>query len=323
LIEETCDLESPRQAMYILKVDLEDIEDLEPPAKLIRTTKVGYTLMEDDNDITDLISFKPYPYRVFHLLSEDPFFDHLEASKKVSVTYNDISFENLIGYDHVLIPRKIPFYVVIIPTNLIKNLGGDGKSYLDGYNKRFFNAVPLPSSKNNKQNWYPEYLNSDEKLPGDGIDPRDDRVGALKYRLSRVRFNSNKRTYSSGSEPLPRPESPVRKLFRVMKDLKDSGDSFVDEKNTFIPWGEVYKKMSASDLVSLRKYQFPSWINTERKIAANNLATNTTVKERYSKLSDDAKRDIVNLGEYQKPEKVVRARRISGDDLLADTPEEL
>ena len=125
-----------------------------------------------------------------------------------------------------------------------------------------------------------------------------------------------------GAEKLPRRETPVRKLLKSIKEVKDTSGSFIDEKNTYIPWPEVYKRMSVEEIQSLKFFEFDSWSKKENEIANNNLAKESSTKDRYSKLSDVPKEDLKNYDDYVKPEVKVRARRIDGD-FQEETPEPL
>jgi hypothetical protein len=324
LIEETYSLDTPRQDIYFMKVNLSSVQDVDSDKKLIRLTQVKYDWVEDEEEIDEFIRYNPWPFENYYIAPEDPFFDHLEYTKYITATFKDISFENLVGYrdDSIIMPRRLPWYIQIIPSDDPRNLLSEGKTFLSGYSKRFFNAryhpyKPATGADKFKQPWINQF---DQEQRGEGFDPRDDYVGTLRFGYNKQQFKEIQKPLLNGEEKLPRKETPVRKLLRSIKEVKDTSGSFIDEKNTYIPWPEVYKKMSVSEIQALKFFEFDSWSEKENKIANNTLATESTVKDRYSKLSDVPKEDLRTYDDYVKPEVKVRATRIDRD-FEEETPE--
>lgn len=325
LIEETYSLDQARQDVYFLKINLSSVEELDSDKKLIRYSKVQYDWVENDEDIDEFVRYNPWPFENYYIAPEDPFFDHLEYSKKVHVTFKDISFENLVGYrdDSIIMPRRMPWYIQIIPSDDPKYLLSEGKTFLSGYSKRFIHTKYHPYKVEKETKFKPSFLNQfDQEQRGEGFDPRDNYVGTLRFGYNKTRFKEIDKPLLNGEESLPRKETPVRKLLKAIKDVKDTSGSFIDEDNSFIPWPEVYKKMSVEDIQSLKFFEFDSWEEKENTIANNNLATESSIKSRYSKLSDVPKEDLKNYDDYVKPEVRTRATSIS-PDFQEETPEPL
>ena len=325
LIEENYSLSSPRQDLYFLKINLDSIQDGDSDNPLIRVSHVTYDLITDEEEIQEFIQYNPWPFETYYIRPEDPFFDHLEYTSQLSATFKDITFEGLVGYrdDSIIMPRRIPWYITVIPTDDISKLLSEGKTFLSGYSKRFFYARFLPYKDESKRKWEPSFMAYENQTPrGEGFDPRDNYVGTLKFSYNKQGFKQRENQYTIGKENLPRKETPVRKLLRVIKEVKDTSGSFVDENSEFIPWPEVYKKMKTSEIQSLKFFEFDSWKEKENQLARNALAKDKTVQTRYSKLSYTPPEKINNYDNYVKPPITVRATKLDGD-FKEETPEPL
>ena len=262
LIEESYSLSSPRDDIYFLKLELSSIQDDDNTNPLIRTTKAKFTLMEDADDITEYIRYNPWPFETYYLRPEDPFFDHLEYSNELSGTFKDITFESLVGYrdTSIVMPRRMPWYITVVPTDDVSKLMSEGKTFLSNYNKRFFFARYTPVQKKGLAQWKPNFLSyEDQTARREGFDPRDNYVGTMSFSYNKDRFKESEHQYVTGKETLPRKETPVRKLLRTIKSVKDTSGSFVDENSEFIPWPEIYRNMTVPEVQALKFFQFDSW----------------------------------------------------------------
>lgn len=322
LIEETYDLSSPRESFYFLKLHPETIEDADRTNPLVRVTTATFELLTDEEEINDWIEFKPWPYLHYYMDSSDPFFDHLLDSNQLSATFKDISFDKFVGYsqDVPVTPRRIPWYIIIVPTDRTRYLIGSGRSVLTGYNSRKAIFRISPSKKDVKQRWDSEIYDMEETEFYEGIDPRVQK-NSLKVRFNKNKIKMKKVLFKDGEEKLPRKPSAARVLFNAMKQAKDDGTEFVDEEGETVAWASVYKKLTPFQRKEISS-DIQNFKTVKNKISNNTFAKSDAVKERFPKLSDVLDQKLDNVTSYEKPEIITRARKLDIDP-EAETPEPL
>lgn len=320
LVEETYDLSAPRESFYFLKIHPETIQDADRTNPLVRITTATFELLTDENEINDWIEFKPWPYLHYYMDSSDPFFDHLQNANQLSATFKDISFDKFVGYsdDIPVTPRRIPWYIVIVPTDRTRYLIGSGRSLLTGYNSRKAIFRLSPSKKDVKQRWNSEIYDEKETEFYEGVDPRVQK-NSVKVEFNKDKIKMAKVLYKNGAEKLPRKPSAARVLFNALKEVKDEGASYVDEKGETVAWASVYKKLTPFQRKEISS-DIQNFKSVKDKIGTNTFAKTDAVKERFPKVSDVLDQKLTNVTEYEKPVIKTRARRVDIDPEAA-TPE--
>jgi len=322
LIEETYSLEEPRQDFYFMKLNVSTIEDLPTTNPLIRKTSAVFEYLYDEDEINEWIEFKPWPYLHFHIESSDPLLDHMMDSGKVIAEFKDISFNKLQGYaDGVpVIPRRMPWYIVIIPTDKTRYLVGSGRSKLTAYNERKATFRLSPSKKDIQQKWNSEIYNEEQTDFFEGIDPRVEQQ-SLKVTFDRYKLKNTKNQYQKGSEKLPRKPSASRRLFEAIREAKEEGKNFIDVANSVIEWGSVFKNLTANERKEIYN-DMESFNDKKDLIATNTFAKTEAVRERFVKISEVIDNKLTNINDYEPPPVTTRVRAVKIDEeFKTETPE--
>lgn len=324
LVEETYDLSNSREVGYYLKLDPNTIEDLPYEKTVIRKTKVVYDLETDERDMNEWSKFKPWPYFTVYIDPEDPFIDHMVDSGKVTVTYKDISFKRFIGHEdeYPNIPRRIPWYLVIIPTDRTSLLVSTGRSELVSFNERRISYNLHPNNSKNKRKFVPGFLMVERADDGEGVNPNDDYVGPIYTVFNKELITRRKKLFKGDDQTLPRRKTNVRKLLESMKALRDSGDSYLDSNNNIISWGTLYKNLKIRERKSLSLFEFADWDRAKGEIENNSFAKEDTTKERYTKVTVVPPTRVTKVDQYNDPDVTPKVIKLDIDP-ETETPEEL
>ena len=324
LVEETYSLSTPHPEMFILKLDPSTVEDLPRDKPVIRKSKASYSVITDEAEINSWISTKPWPYLTKYVDHQDPFLSHLGSSNALSVEFKDISFDQFYGYEDQfpVLPRRIPWYVLIIPTDRTRHLLGSSRSLLTGFASRELKFGYSPFTSETSQKWDPRLFNSSIGNRGDGILPFDTYDFPMSLTYSPTKFSIYEFPYKKSTEPLPRKASPMKTFLTALSNSKTLGVDYVDAADTIMPWGSIYKQMHTLDKKALSMLESDSWKEIKGKIETNTLAADSTVKARYVKLSESPFLDIPSMEKFVTPAKKTRPTKVDVDP-PADTPEEL
>ena len=322
LVEETYSLDTPHPEVFILKLDPSTVEDLPREKSVIRKSKAVYSVITDETEINNWISTKPWPYLIKYLDHQDPFLNHLQSSNSLTCEFKDISFDIFHGYEEQfpILPRRIPWYIMVIPTDRTRHLLGNGRSLLTGFASRELTFGYSPFISETSQKWNPPLFNMTEGDRGDGILPFDNYDFPMSLTYSPSKFSLYTFPYKKNTEPLPRKASPIRTFLTTLSDIKASGEDYVDEGNTIMPWGSIYKYIPVMDKKALAMVESKNWVELKGKLETNTLATDPTVKDRYIKLSESPFLGIPSAESFITPSKKLRPAKIIID---TETPEEL
>ena len=324
LVEETYSLTTPRPEKYILKLDPSTVEDLPREKTVIRKSKASYSVITDEAEINSWISTKPWPYLTKYIDHQDPFLNHLESSNSLSVEFKDVSFDQFYGYEEQfpILPRRIPWYIVVIPTDKTKYSLGASMSVLTGFSSRELKFSYSPFLNETIQRWDPSLFVYSEGSRGDGILPFDEEDFPMSLTYSPTKFSMYVFPYKKGSEALPRKSSYVKTFLTALSAAKALGVDYVDVAGTTMPWGSIYKNISLSDKKALYMLEGGNWGTLKGKIETNTFASDLTVRERYTKLSESPFLDITSADKFVTPDKKTRPTKVDIDP-PAPTPEEL
>ena len=319
-IEEQANLEDERSEKYILKLEPDTFVDLDRTNPLIRLTECQYSLMTDDEEIEEWIATKPYPFYNFYMNHEDTFLDHLERRGRLKAVYKDLSLDAFAYADeYPVTPRRIPWYIVIIPTDRNALMSSTGKSRLIDYHTRVINYQVSPVTSRYKQNWNPVLLDEE---PGEYlVDTRTDRsfYDSYTFKFNPDKLKSEIQQYKRGYEPLPRRPPSSRALFTAIRESIEAGDEFVERNSKTISWGSVYKRMSKKDKKSIALVESLNFSNLRTKLLEGKISRNDTINSELGKVVESGKLNITNIASFDP--KVVAAKKLQVDPEAIATPE--
>jgi hypothetical protein len=321
LVEETYSLTSPRPEKYILKLDPSTVEDLPRDKPIIRKSKATYSVITDEAEISSWILTKPWPYLTKYVDHQDPFLNHLESSNTMSVEFKDISFDQFYGYEEQfpVLPRRMPWYILVIPTDRTRHLLGNSISVLTGYSSRELQFGYSPFTSETSQKWDPRLFNVAVGDRGQGILPFDTYDFPISLMYSPTKFSIYEFPYKKNTEPLPRKASPIKTFLTALSDAKTLGEDYVDPDDTIMPWGSIYKNIPMMEKKALSLLGGPNWGTIKGKIEKNVFASESATKERYVKLSESPFLGIVSAEDFVTPTKKTRPTKVEIDP-PADTP---
>ena len=210
----------------------------------------------------------------------------------------------------------------LVPTDRTRHLLGNSMSVLTGFSSRELKFGYSPFSSETSQKWNNLIFNTSQEEKGGGILPFDEYAFPIKLAYSPSKFSIYTFPYKNTYEPLPRKASPVKTFLTALSDAKALGDDYVDGADTIMPWGSVYKNIPVMEKEALSMVQGNSWTIFKGKIETNTLASESTVRDRYVKLSESPFLDIVSADKFVTPNKKTRPTKVDIDP-PADTPEEL
>ena len=290
---------------------------------VIRKSKASYSVITDEAEINSWISTKPWPYLKKYVDHQDPFLNHLESSNTMSVEFKDISFDQFYGYEDQfpILPRRIPWYIVVIPTDKTMHLLGGNMSFLTGFASRELTFGYSSFTSETRQKWDSSFFNTSQGSKGDGILPFDDYDFPISLTYSPTKFSLYEFPYKRGTERLPRKASPIKTLLTAISTVKSSGVDYVDTYDTIMPWGAVFKKIPVMDKKALSILEGIGWNSLKGMIESNTFAKGS-MKDRYVKLSESPFLDIVSADKFVTPNKKTRPTKVD-IDIPEDTPEEL
>ena len=320
LVEETYDTENPREDVYVLKLDPTTLEDLPRRNPLVRHSQATFNLLEDDQEINDWVSTKPFPYMQFYVDHEDPIFEHLEAKKEAVLEFEDFSLDVFQGYEDLpIFPRRIPWHIGIVPTDRDDLMFGRSRSYQTKYNEReiIFKLNPMPSEHKTSLN---NPILTRETGYGGGPRPRELTNEQSRYAFNRSVVKENIKPYKTVDEPLPRRELAGKKLFKILNELQADGTKYVNRQNDTVSWATIYQSLTPFERKALLLTEFKNWEDVKSKLFLGSFATNPEVASRYPKVSEVPKLNLDDIREYVLP--TITAKKLDIEP-EAETPEPL
>jgi len=308
-IEETADLSSAHPEVYYLKLIPSSIEDMERDRPLVRKSTCRFSWEQDMDVFNEWIKFKPWPYLVVNVDHEDPFLDHLNKRKSINAIFRDVSFDYYKGYEdeYPVIPRRIPWYIVIVPTDDPSKTIQYSSSRLIDYSVREINVSMLtPLSKGGKlpMRFAPPGISVHQSPPTRDIDLDPTRVGGYEVSADTTTISG----YSSGSEPLPRRPSAFRKFMESVREIT-SNETFIDASTSSASWGDVYRQLDQSTKQALKRSEVKEWNRLKELYALGRPTPSSALNEELPKLFRVPPRGITTKEEFQTP--VVTARRLN------------
>lgn len=318
-IEEDADLDSERRPFYFFQLDPSTVVDLDRRNPLIRLSQCKYILRTGEQKIKDWVETKPYPFYNLYVNHNDLFIDHMFKSRELTLEFKDISLDSFstFGDDYPIIPRRIPWYIVVIPSDRSDIMSSAGVSKLENYNTRVMYFNISPDTNRYKQKWDTSILKENQ---GEAFQNSQD--GSIVVENYNFQYDSTKvdteiKPYIGGSEPLPRRAPATRALFKAMRELKSSADSFIDSQGTTVAWGSVYQKMTRQEKKSLALVDSLNFQDLRSKILRGEPSDDASVNAEFTKVSEVTNQNIRNLNEFKSPV----FKKISVDPGAVETPE--
>lgn len=319
-IEEEASLEDARPDKYVLKLKPETLQDLDRRNPVIRLTSCDYELMTDAEEIESWAKTKTYPFYNFYVNHNDLFLDHLEKKKSVNIEYKDITFDNFSNSESEefpVVPRRIPWYIVVIPTDRNDYISSIGLSKLVDYQTRVLRFKITPRTSEYKQNFDSLILDEEPGVAVENTATGERYIESFNYKYNDNKVREKVKPYKQGSEVLPRREPATRALFRAIREVVDDGNEFVERNSNTISWGSVYKRMSKKDKKSLALVDTLNFQDLRSKLLLGKISSNDTVNQEFGKVKDAVNTGIGKASEF----KPVSAQKLTIEGLVAETPE--
>lgn len=316
-IEEQADLSTTRPDSYFLVLRPDTIEDLERDTPLVRKSTAKFRWEKDEAAFNEWVQFKPWPYLVVYVDHEDPFLDHLEKRNNIDAIFRDVSFDYYKGYedDYPIIPRRIPWYVIIIPTDdPSKTIQSTGSRLVD-YSVRELNVTMMtPLGKGGKRplRYSPPGITVTQAPPTEDVDKDNTRVGGIKAVSTSATIQSQVRAYSTGLEPLPRTPSSFRNLMSAIRDVYDTS-TFIDPDTSSASWGDVFKRITIVDKNSLKRDDIKKWNSLKEGFARGEPTSSETINKELPKLYRVPPQNISKAEDFVTPKITTRKLDIDPD----------
>jgi len=320
-IEETADLSTAHPDSYFLVLRPDTIKDINRDHPLVRKSTCKYRWEQDEEEFNEWVQFKPWPYLVVYVDHEDPFLDHLNQRKNLDAIFRDISFDYYKGYenDYPIIPRRIPWYMIIIPTNdPAKTIQSTGSRLID-YSVRELNVTmmsPLGDGNKKPLRFAPPGINIEQAPNREGVD-RDVRPGSIRATSTSSTIRTEVNPYTTGTEPLPRPPSSFRNLMEAVRDVYDTS-TFIDPTTSSASWGDVYNRMTTADKATIKRDDIKEWNKLKDGFAQGRPTPSDTLNAGLPRLFRVPPQGITRPEDFVTPK--VTARRLDIDPKTA-TPE--
>ena len=225
------------------------------------STGVEHTLeMQDyktsESEINSFIKHK-LPYAMITLRSDDIIFNHLESSQKATIEINQFTLDNFTNNSSKILPTRIPWYIIIIPSDKQSMVPVYNRSKMKSFNSRTIRVGLSPIGNTTVDGG--EFAGITETITTtEGVNFKPDIKGNTIYKENReYSLNSTALTnmpkYKNNAESLPRKVHPTNKLLEKIKDLKTNNSLTTRDKVTFY---DLYSRMNPSEFRALESDQF-------------------------------------------------------------------
>lgn len=217
-----------RKDYYVLQLDTNNIGAEQQFGTFVTKSVVNYKLLSD-SDTEDWIKYKNN-FAVYFLEHDDLFLDHLESSKELEMERKDISLGSLgpiTNKDIPIIPRDIPWYVIIIPSSKTKYNPFKVRSHISGLsiNGDLSRSISMAQTMDSRiVGAATDFINSD--TVGSSQKNIEGETAGAGYINS---FDSTKNIYSdgyssnqNGEVDKTRFKSVIRKMAEIVTELNNN-----------------------------------------------------------------------------------------------------
>ena len=283
-VDERYGVADARKDFYMLKAEVSAITDKPRTNSFIAKTDVKYTYIDSEDARSEWVKFKPWPYMVFYVDWADPIISYIINGGTINITSKDFVFDIFDNEDMVVFPRRIPFTIVIIPTNKVDNIMTPSISKQSSYGVRTitFNIHPDPEKSDT---WTPVYLKETRVWPDPGVEKtKKNDFFAVDYSMAPKQVEDSLRYQNDNVQPtIERPMFGMRQVLNKLKDFKDNW--VLRNHNRDVMWYDVYDEMDRSKM----KFLFTEcvdWHNQKSLLSMGNISSDTTVNTNYPKVKD-------------------------------------
>jgi hypothetical protein len=281
-VEELYNTEDSMRRSYLLKLQPSSIVDLPRKNQFVSRTQSEYIFETGRKKHNDWVKYKPWPYLVVYVHHDDPIIQYIGNSSKIELRSKDFTLDTIDNGTLPLYPRRLPWSIVIIPTDRTDLLGNTIRSQYLSYGVRRLIAKIHPDPERSKGWNNIPHLKSAAAADEKGVAPTRN-LQALEYSYDFSKIAASKRyNTDDGKEPLPRRKSAVR---RVLETLYSINAYYEVDDESRITWGEVYKSIPRSDLKFLYR-ECLDWINIKTKLSMGSASDNESVDTLYARPLD-------------------------------------
>ena len=256
LVELNVDTTGARPEYYFLTIDKTTIQSSPTDDMYFKSIQATYDYKTSESEINSFIKHK-LPYAMITLRSDDIIFNHLESSQKATIEINQFTLDNFTNNSSKILPTKIPWYIIIIPSDKQSMVPVYNRSKMKSFNSRTIRVGLSPIGNTTVDGG--EFAGITETITTTGgVNFKPDIRGNTIYKENReYSLNSTALTnmpkYKNNSEKLPRKVHPTNKLLEKIKDLKTAHSLTSRDKVAFY---DVYSRLSPSEFRGLENDQF-------------------------------------------------------------------
>ena len=287
LIELDVDTTGTRQDYYFLALDKSTLADEVPESLMFSKTSATYNYITETSAIDNFVKHKAFPYLTAFVRDDDIIINHLESSLKADLVFIEPSIKSLPYLTDKLLVRRIPWYIVLIPTDRTQNLMYQQRSKMNSFSSRTLALNYSPSVSNKGSLGGNTFLNETVTTTG-GVNFGVDVKGNAIYQENReysMNFTNiiDYRKYKNGIEVLPRKLHPVNALMKKLNTLKTELSLTERDHVTFY---DLFTRLTPSEFRSL-PYDVDILDQFLNKLRVNKIAETKTInKEKFVSVKD-------------------------------------
>jgi hypothetical protein len=280
LIELDVDTTGVRQDYYFLSLDKKTIEDGVPDGIGVRKTTATYNYITSTSEIDEYVKHKAFPYLTVYIRDDDIIFNHLESSLTAQVTFNEPSLEYLTNMDQIILARRMPWYLLVIPTDVTDNLESQTRSVMNNFSSRTLSLGFTSNRMNTDQALRDNRFLTESIATTGGINFEGDRIGRVIYQEAReysINFTAltDSYRYRTGAEIVPRKLHPTNAVLKKLNEIKDE---FSLTTRDSIKSYDLFSRLSPSEFRGLNLDQ-ESTQNFYNKLRVNKVTDSTAINE--------------------------------------------
>jgi len=280
LVELDVDTTGTRQEYYFLALDKSTIEDEVPDTLGFRKTKGVYNYLTSTSSIDDFVKHKAFPYLKLFLRDDDMIFNHLEVTNNATVSFNEPSLEYLENATPTLLVRRMPWYIMVVPTDMTMNVPSQARSQMVDFSTRSIEVEYSSTQENITSNLRDNPWLTETVITTGGINFDGDQIGNTIYQESRqysINFTevNNYQKYQKGYEVTPRKLTPTNALLKKLKELK-SIFSLTDRDS--ITFYDLFTRLDPSEFRGL-PFDQEVTANFFNKLRVNKVASTPSINK--------------------------------------------
>jgi hypothetical protein len=282
-VEEQYNYNDAHRTAYVLKLKPDTIQDLPRKNQFVARTSAEYLFETGRKKHTEWLKYKPFPYLVIHVDHEDPIISFFQYATKITFNTKDFTLDTVDNGTMPLYPRRLPWTIIVIPTDRSDlNIYG-GKSRYTGYGTRVLNIRMHPDPSRTRTGLDGPHLKTSFASDQKGVAPtRDPQALEYSYDLDKLRDLRRYEVKDDNTELLPRRKGAVR---TVLETLRDFNEYYKISDTSRLTWEEVYEKMPNTNLKKLYR-ECLDWMNVKTKLTMGSVSDNEDIDTLYARPLD-------------------------------------